>query len=118
MNGPPNAFTICAWPVVSAPGATCPPLLGLVDGRCAACNADGSENKLDILMVPVDEHLARRGEDVGSTALEEASRVQCEHSQKVRHGGERGNMVDLHQSFCLRPCENLRRRLGHRHRLV
>ncbi len=39
MNGVLNAFTICAWPVISAPGATCPPLLGIVDGRCAACNA-------------------------------------------------------------------------------
>jgi len=45
MNGAPNAFTICAWPVDWAPGATCPPLPEIVDGRCAACNVGGSENK-------------------------------------------------------------------------
>jgi hypothetical protein len=36
----PSVFTICAWPVVSAPGATCPPLPEIV---CAACSAGGSE---------------------------------------------------------------------------
>src|SRR5712671_555582 len=42
-NGVPRAPTICAWPVVSAPGATCPPLPGIVDGICAAWSAGGSE---------------------------------------------------------------------------
>ena len=44
-NGTPSALTICAFPVVSAPGATCPPVPGIVDGTCAVCCAGGSEKK-------------------------------------------------------------------------
>jgi hypothetical protein len=42
-NGAPSAFPICAWPVVSAPGAACPPLQRIVDGICAACSVGDSE---------------------------------------------------------------------------
>jgi hypothetical protein len=58
MNGVPNAFTICAWPVVLAPGATCPPLPGIVDGRCAAVQRGWFEDERDFLMVPFYEYLA------------------------------------------------------------
>ncbi len=49
MNGVPNAFTICVWPVVSSPGATCPPLPGIVDGRCAARPRPGSVENRDFV---------------------------------------------------------------------
>ena len=42
-NGTLSALTICAVSVVSAPGATCPLLPGIVDGTCAACCGGGSE---------------------------------------------------------------------------
>jgi hypothetical protein len=75
MNGVPNAFTIPAWPVVSSPGATCPPFLGIVDSRCAACNAGVSE--MNGIFVPFYEYLARCGEDVRSTTLKERMEFEC-----------------------------------------
>jgi len=40
----------------------------------------------DLLMVPVDEYLARRGEDIGSTAFEEASLQESPQRRRLGHG--------------------------------
>ena len=45
MVDAPNALMICVWPLVSAAGATCLVLPGIVDDTWAACNAGGSEKK-------------------------------------------------------------------------
>jgi hypothetical protein len=82
--------------------------------------------KRDSLVVPINEDMARGGEDVGGATLqgiilfylvlkggrgrtdfEQASRTQSEHGQEFERRGEWWQVVDLHQSFGLRPCEDL-----------
>jgi len=41
------------------------------------------------------------------TDFEESSRAQREHGQELQGRGEGGKIVDLHQLFGLRPCEDL-----------
>ena|SRR5712671_555579 len=79
------------------------------------------------LVVPVNEDLTRRGENVRSAALnerkifsfeggkarrdrtdfQEASRAQREHGQKLERRRERGKVVYLHQPFSLSPREDV-----------
>jgi hypothetical protein len=77
------------------------------------------------LAVPIDEDLTCRGEDVRRAALqkkvalvmvgmewkngdlEKASHAEREHGQKLEGRGEDRQVVDLHQSFGLCPCEDL-----------
>ena len=80
----------------------------------------------NFLVIPVNEDMARRGEDVGGATLqkkvflfyyiserrgetdfEEAPCTQRKHGQEFERRGERGQVVDFHQSFGLRPCEDL-----------
>ena len=77
------------------------------------------------MVVPVDEHVARRGKNIGGATLqrerrylnfeeekddktdfEESSGAQREHSQELQGRGERGKVVDLHQLFGLRSCKD------------
>jgi hypothetical protein len=76
-------------------------------------------------VVPIDENLTCRGEDVGRAALqnrvalimvgmewrngnlEKASHAECEHGQKLEGRGKDRQAVDLHQSFGLCPCEDI-----------
>jgi hypothetical protein len=64
MNGVPSALTTCAWRVISASGTTFPQLSGTVEGTYAG----GSEKNGIFLVIPVDEDLMRRREDVGEGA--------------------------------------------------
>jgi hypothetical protein len=76
-------------------------------------------------VVPIDEDLTCRGEDVGCATLqngvasvmvgmewknenlEKASHAECEHGQKLEGRGEDRQVVDLHQSFGFCPCKDL-----------